>query len=126
MEPGRHHTRGTPGVGTPTPAAGSPATHHQGQQHGGPGRAWEYCHVRAHELVYWTPWGTIEKRIGPDAARGDADGVAAWYGTVAQLGLAGWEMVGVTADPAGGTVCYFKRALPEAPLLPTLGAAARA
>lgn len=80
---------------------------------------WEYCRLLydAGTRDYWElryqPTGSASHRIKRDAAKGDADDTAAWWRTIADIGLEGWEMVGAYQDTGGSHHLYFKRPLTE-------------
>ncbi len=71
---------------------------------------WEYCEMDwADTMVrFYRPDGVQAERIRPEESKGDRTDRDAWRRTIAQLGLDGWELVGIR-DSAGGYHMYFKR-----------------
>lgn len=81
---------------------------------------WEYCRLlydagtNDYWMLQYKPTGSAAVRIKRDAAVGDSDDTAAWWRTIAELGIAGWELVSAYQDSSGSHHLYFKRPLVEA------------
>ncbi len=77
-------------------------------------QTWEYCRITStlneYHLVFFNSTGTKVVRIVQDKTKGDRSDVDAYHRRVAELGIEGWELVGVSNEGAIQYL-YFKRPL---------------
>jgi hypothetical protein len=76
---------------------------------------WEYCEMDWADVTvrYYGTRTSRAERIKRDDTKGDRSDRDAWRRAIADLGEAGWELVGIR-DGANGYHMYFKRPLPDA------------
>jgi hypothetical protein len=68
---------------------------------------WEHCSIFSNRITFYRVSGTTVHQIKRDKAQGDRDDDDAYNRAIAQLGLDGWEYVGMS-----GLQSWFKRPLP--------------
>ena len=75
---------------------------------------WEYCGASIYHqtLTFFTPNGPKEEKIKREKAKGDRSDWDAIHRRIAEIGLEGWELVGMFGGAPHYTY-YFKRPLPE-------------